>query len=313
MGGSNSGTSSGGRPVERSAATLLLEHNGGSDVGDRLDTRADDTEVLVVSAERSVVDVVDDWRASRGTLPAAFGLITFGEFGRSAARRSANDGPSRRALPGRDITVTTMSDHENLRRLGTAVTLYLDDWADSDRETIVYVDALAPFTEAAGVEPTFQFLHLLVQTVAQLGATLAVRADPSRIDERTIGTLRPLFDTVIDTTDDGSTPPALDTDAIHELLRNPRRRFVLRSLFRDESVELATLAERLAQEESGAEAPTDASRRRAFTALASVHVPRLAEAGLVVFDRSDERVSLSDVARGADRLEGYLNGSFDGR
>lgn len=164
------------------------------------------------------------------------------------------------------------------------------------------------------MEPTFQFLHLLVQTVAQLGDTLVVRADPPRTDERTINTLQPLFDAIVDTAeaDDGTTPPALDTDTIHELLRNPRRRFVLRSLFQDESVGLETLAERLARRESGSESPTDDEQRRAFTALASVHVPRLAEAGLVVFERSDERVYLSDAARGAERLEGYLNGSFDG-
>jgi hypothetical protein len=41
-------------------------------------------------------------------------------------------------------------------------------------------------------------------------------------------------------------------------------------------------------------------------------VPQLAEAGLVVFDRSDERVRLSDAARRTDRLDGYLDGSFDG-
>ncbi|MFC7172986.1 hypothetical protein ACFQL0_05735 [Haloplanus litoreus] len=281
MGGSNSGTSSGRRPVERSAATLLLERNVEDDVGDRFGTKADATEILVVSAERSVMDVVDDWRASRGTLPATFGLITFGEFGRSAARETTADGPSRQSLPGRDVTVTAMSDPGNLRRLGTAATLYLDDWADSDRETVVYVDALDPFIEANGVESTFQFLHLLVQTVTQLGATLAVRADPSRIDERTINTLQPLFDAVTDPgpADGGTTPPALDTDTIHELLRNPRRRFVLRSLFQDESVGLATLAERLARRESSSEPPTDDDQRRAFTALASVHVPRLAEAG----------------------------------
>ncbi|WP_251341397.1 DUF835 domain-containing protein [Haloplanus halophilus] len=310
MGGVNGGSSSDGSPAERSAATLLLGDADGGDAVDRLDATPDSAEALVVSGERSVVDVVDDWRANCGALPAAFGLVTFAEFGRSAAARTGTDDePSRRSLPGSDITVTAMSDPGNLQRLGTAVTLYLDDWADTGRETLVYVDALDPFVEAGGLESTFQFLHLLEQTVAGTDATLVVRADPSTADERTIDTLRPLFDAVVD--GDDSTPPALDADALRELLRNPRRRFVLRSLFEDGGTALDRLASALAARESAAEEPTDAERRRAFTALASVHVPRLAEAGLVVFDRSEERVQLSAAARAADCLDGYLNESLE--
>ncbi|MFD1632341.1 ERAP1-like C-terminal domain-containing protein [Haloplanus ruber] len=308
MGGVNGGTPSGERSVDRSAATLLLTQDGGRDALDRLDVTPDAAEVLVVSAERSATAAVDDWRASHGSLPAAFGLISFGEFGRSAATRGADDGPSRRSLPGRDVTVTTMSDPGNLQRLGTAVTLYLDDWADTDRDTVVYVDDLTPFVEAGGLEPTFQFLHLLSQTVTGTNATLVVRADASATDEQTVNTLRPLFDAVID---NDAAPPALDTDTLHELLRNPRRRFVLRSLLAEEGTTLDRLAARLAAWENDTDEPTDAERTRAFTALASVHVPRLAEAGLVVFDRSAKRVSLSDAARDAGRLEGYLNESFD--
>jgi hypothetical protein len=312
MGGVNSGTSSGGAPVERSAATLLLADGDVSDATAAV--TPDCPETLVVSVEGSVVDVVDDWRANRGTLPASFGLITFAEFGRSAATGdTTDDGPSRRSLPGQDITVTAMSEAENLPRLGTAITLYLDDWADTDRETLVYVDDLGPLAAENDLESTFQFLHLLVQTVTGIDATLLVRADETATDERTINTLRPLFDAVVDVSDaDASPPPALDGDTIRTLLRNSRRRFVLRTLFEDGETGLDRLASRLAAHETDAEAPTEADRTRAFTALASVHVPQLAEAGLVVFDRSDERVRLSDAARRTDRLEGYLDGSFDG-
>ncbi|GAB3326582.1 hypothetical protein EI982_09815 [Haloplanus rallus] len=309
MGGTHSGQPSDERSVDRSATTLLLSGSGGSGALDRLDVTPDAAEVLVVSAERSATAVVDEWRTAHRTLPAAFGLISFGEFARSAATAEDDDAPSRRSLPGHDVTVTTMSDPGNLQRLGTAVTLYLDDWADTDRETVVYVDDLGPFVEAGDLEPTFQFLHLLSQTVTGIDATLVVRADASTTDERTVDTLRPLFDRVLD---DDVAPPALDTHTLHELLRNPRRRFVLRSLFEDDEATLDRLASRLATWENGTDDPTDAERTRAFTALASVHVPRLAEAGLVVFDRSEKRVTLSDVARGTERLEEHLNGSFDG-
>jgi hypothetical protein len=194
--------------------------------------------VLVVSPSRSVTDVVRDWRAAVGSLPAEFGLVSFSEFTRSAATTppdSVGGSPPRRSVSGGDITLTSMANPGNLQRLGTAVTLYLDDWADSDRETVVYVDALSPLLEATDAESVFQFLHLLTRCVEKSDATLTVRLDPDVVAERTTNTLRPLFDRVADHTDDA---PAVDIDTIHDLLGNARRRFVLRALFEEDDLGL---------------------------------------------------------------------------
>jgi hypothetical protein len=273
--------------------------------------RPDETDVLVVSTERTVQDAVSDWRDAAGTLPARLGLVTFAEFDRSAAATS--DRPSRRPLPGADITLTAMSDPENLRRLGTAVTLYLDDWVDDGNDTLVYVDALAPFVEASGPESTFQFLHLLVQSVDQLDATLVARLDPAATDERTVNTLASLFDEVTEPAGATATDAlaSLDADAIHDLLGNARRRFVLRALYEESPLGLAGLAAELARRENGTDDPGEAARNRAYTALASVHVPRLAEANVVTFDRAAGSVRLSEAARDADRIEALLDRSFD--
>jgi hypothetical protein len=312
MGGVDSGTPSGGDAVQRPTATLLLSGPSadGSGGADCPDVRPDETDVLVVSTERTVQDAVSDWRDAAGALPSRLGLVTFAEFDRSAA---ASDQPSRRPLPGADITLTAMSDPENLRRLGTAVTLYLDDWVDDGNDTLVYVDALAPFVEASGPESTFQFLHLLVQSVDQLDATLVARLDPAAIDERTVNTLGSLFDEVTEPAGATGTDAlaSLDADAIHDLLGNARRRFVLRALYEESPLGLEELSAELARHESETDDPGEATRHRVYTALASVHVPRLAEANVVTFDRAAGRVGLSEAARGADRIEAFLDRSFD--
>jgi len=305
MGGVNSGESSECSDDTRPTATLLLGDEN-DDVDAALDVVPGSTNVLVVSVARSMRTVVEEWRRRAGTLPGALGLITYAEFDRSASA-AASGQPSRQPLPGSNITVTSMSDPGDLRRLGTALTLYLDDWVDTPRKTLVYVDALSPFVDAGGVESTFQFLHLLVQSADELDADVVVGLDPSTTDERTINTYRPLFDRVVDAT----TTDTLDEDELHALLSNPRRRFVLRSLFERPTLELDRLASRLARWENDTDSPTDAERRRAYIALASVQVPRLAEAGIVSFDRTAERVRLTDGDWSADRLKRYLATPLD--
>jgi len=299
MGGAN-GDESNGCSGDRATATLLLDGDPAFDVA------PESTNVLVVSASRSMREVVEEWRRRAGTLPAALGLITYAEFDRSASA-AANGTPSRKPLSGGDITVTSMSDPADLRRLGTAITLYLDDWVDTDRETLVYVDALDSFVDANGVEPTFQFLHLLVGSADQSAADVVVGLDPSTTDERTIDTYRPLFDRVVDDT----TTRTLDDDKLHTLLSNGRRRFVLRSLLDQPTLDLHRLATRLARWENDTDEPTETQRTRAYTALASIHLPRLAEAGIVTFDRSAKRVRLTDDDWSADRLRRYLTAPLD--
>jgi hypothetical protein len=306
MGGTNGdeGESNEWHGDSRPTATLLLDGDSASDAA--LDVAPESTNVLVVSVSRSVREVIEEWRRRAGTLPATLGVITYAEFDRSASAASSGT-PSRQSLPGGDVTVTSMSDPGDLRRLGTAITLYLDDWVDADRKTLVYVDALDPFADAGGVETTFQFLHLLVRSVDQSAADVVVRLDPSTTDERTVNTYRPLFDRVVDAT----ATPTLNDDERHALLSNGRRRFVLRSLVDQPTVGLDRLAARLARWENDTDEPTDTQRARAYTALASVHVPRLADAGIVTYDRSAERVRLAADNWSTDRLRRYLAAPLD--
>ncbi|SDZ91986.1 hypothetical protein SAMN04488065_1221 [Haloplanus vescus] len=299
MGGADGSESSGVPEASRPTATLLLTDDE-TTVDAHLDVDPM-TNVLVVSAARTMRDVVEAWRQRAGTVPATLGVVTYAEFDRSA---SATDGPSRRSLSGGDVTLTSMSDPSDLRRLGTAITLYLDDWADADREALVYLDALAPFLDASDAESGFQLLHLLVQSAARADASVVVRVDTSAVDEQTIRTVQSLFDEVC-------TPAATDDPDFRTLLSNRRRRFVLRTLL-DASVsclELERLATLLARHEH--DDPSGDDWNRAYTALASIHVPRLAEANLVAFDREDETVRLTEGDWSAERLDRLLTDEYE--
>ncbi|WP_435067631.1 DUF7504 family protein [Haloplanus sp. C73] len=296
MGGADGDESGGVHEASRPSATLLLA-DAEATVDAHLDVVPAATNVLVVTTGRSMRDVVESWRRRAG-IPATLGIVTYAEFDRSASRDAGDASPpARRSLSGGDITLTSMSDPSNLQRLGTAVTLHLDEWEDTDRETLVYLDALGPFIDASDTESAFQFLHLLVQSAEQLSAEVLVRIDPEVVDERTIRTVQSLFDAVLE-------PEADDID-FQTLLANRRRRFVLRALLEESSVGLERLATRLARREA------DTEWDRAYTALASIHVPRLAEAGVVTFDRENGVVRLADGNWSVERLERRLDEEFD--
>lgn len=93
-------------------------------------------------------------------------------------------------------------------------------------------------------------------------------------------------------------PPAGSLDGIFELLRPERRRNALYALYqRADAVAVADLAEAVASRE-------DADPERVTAALYHVHLPKLAAAGVVDFDREEGRVRLAD--RSDDRFRRYL-------
>lgn len=98
-------------------------------------------------------------------------------------------------------------------------------------------------------------------------------------------------------TDDVS--PPLSPDALFSLLRNQRRRDVLRCLrAADGEVELRELSEQVAALENDcpAAAVTYKERKRVQTALYQIHLPKLAEWGVVDYDRRAGTVELRDCA-----------------
>lgn len=100
----------------------------------------------------------------------------------------------------------------------------------------------------------------------------------------------------------------LSKSEIFDLLRNQRRRLVLRYIERhdgDVPAEIGEIATQVAAWENdvAVDAVTSAQRKRVYTTLQQSHLPKLDEAGIVEFDAARGTVRGTDVA---DDLTIYL-------
>lgn len=92
----------------------------------------------------------------------------------------------------------------------------------------------------------------------------------------------------------------LSRDALYGILSDRRRRDVLYHLNEsEERVELADLAKAVAVRETGSEegSVSVTDLRRVHVSLYHVHVPKLATANAVAFDRSERTVALTETGR----------------
>lgn len=94
---------------------------------------------------------------------------------------------------------------------------------------------------------------------------------------------------------------SLPETAIHDILRNDRRRHVLKYLQeRGHEVGLRQLAERLAELETGESPPPSNIRNSVYVSLHQTHLPKLDDAGIVTYDRDRKLISLREPARQVD-------------
>lgn len=122
---------------------------------------------------------------------------------------------------------------------------------------------------------------------------------------QSLGNLPDKMDTVVSprktTTDD------LEPDTLFLLLQNKRRRDIYRLLRRHDGVlSHSELAEFIAAEENGKSVSqlTSKERKRVYVSLYQGHLPMMADAGVIEFERTGGAVKLTDRA---DQLEKYLN------
>lgn len=96
----------------------------------------------------------------------------------------------------------------------------------------------------------------------------------------------------------GGGPEAFTKNTIFDVLRNSRRRMVLRYLLREsEPVQMGDLAEHVArlEHDAGYGPVSSKQRKRVYVALYQSHLPRMRDAELVTYDES-KVVALSDAA-----------------
>lgn len=110
---------------------------------------------------------------------------------------------------------------------------------------------------------------------------------------------------------DRTTYASPSEDVLYRILSDRRRRDVLYHLNeREERVELADLAQAVAVRETGSEEGSVSATdlRRVHVSLYHAHVPKLAAANAVAFDRSERTVALTETGRAiVAELEGFAD------
>ncbi len=96
-------------------------------------------------------------------------------------------------------------------------------------------------------------------------------------------------------------------DELFELLSNRRRRYAVHLLKRlDEPVELGDMAEQIAAWENEIDRweVDHAQRKRVYTALQQIHLPRMADSGIVAFD---DRAGVVEPTAATEQLRVYVD------
>ena len=89
----------------------------------------------------------------------------------------------------------------------------------------------------------------------------------------------------------------LSQDTVFDVLSNSRRRYVLYYLRQEsEPIQLIDLAEHVAawENETDIESLTDQERKRVYVSLYQTHIPKLADTGVVTYDKEAGTVALTE-------------------
>ena len=150
-------------------------------------------DVLFVSLVESPDERLAEWRSRAGNeSPAKVGFVTVGDTTRSAASTATTGAPT----PGGpdEITVRTVSNTGNLTDIGIEVSRFLAEWDGDGNRTVVCFDSLTTLLQYVDLQRVFRFLHVVTGRVRATEGLAHYHLDPTAHDERTINTLKTLFD-----------------------------------------------------------------------------------------------------------------------
>ncbi len=297
-----------------------------------------DLRILAITCKQSAQSFVEGWRERFDTVPFDLALIDVGETTRSATSHSvAPRSTSHSSTPQANTSKTSTSqantyrastvpaDADEVSAQSTAATSgntiravadpaalepilgmvdeTLEQWAELDGNTVVYLDSLSPVLERTSLIAVVEFLATLSTTVRTAGASGYVCLD-SPIDSTHTEALSAAVDARIDIAGNRVTNveqiessdgiDRLSVDTTFELLGDRRRRLVLYHLLEtDLTIDVRTLARQIARAEGGPTEPsTVTDEKRVYTDLVNRHLPALAEAGVVDVDWSSNHVTL---------------------
>lgn len=230
----------------------------------------DETNVLLVSYGYDHDRLRRMWHERIAGRPANFGTIRIA--GGAGVDVDGRIKPVSRS--GRDIAVTIGSS-DCLVELGITISLYLDNWTEG--RTVICFPSLEALLTDADTETAFRFLHVLTRRIASAGGVGRFSLDPDALDERTARTLEPMFDSV-SSIEPGESVRDLSPDIAFDVLRAPRRRYVLHFLREHESATVSTIAAWVARHEP------ENDPNRVETSLHHSHLPKMENVGLIGVD-----------------------------
>lgn len=103
------------------------------------------------------------------------------------------------------VTVHSVTEATDLRRIGILTSKITNDWSDSSGELGICFHSLSALLDVTrNTERIFRFLHILCNQLKSADVRAHYHIDPNQHDDSIIGTVEPLFDTVLHFDESGS-------------------------------------------------------------------------------------------------------------
>ncbi|WP_435178255.1 helix-turn-helix transcriptional regulator [Halorussus sp. AFM4] len=136
---------------------------------------------------------ISDWRTHIEELPAELAFIHA-----NTVETSGDEGTE---IPS-DVSVARVDPNQPMDIIAP-LSEQLTRWKDNGNQTLVSVQTLTILLEYVDFDTAFRYLHILTHRVQAADAIGFYHMDPDIHDEETINTLKPLFDAVVEVSDDG--------------------------------------------------------------------------------------------------------------
>lgn len=157
------------------------------------------TDAMMVTYTKTPDACAQEWMNHVGERPANMKVVSVGDTTRSAATQSVSNGDH----TAKQGLVETVASPGDLTGLGITVSEQLESWKETGNRSAVYFHSLTPLLQYVDLQTAFKFLHVFTGRIASIDAVAHFHIDPNAHDDRTLNTLKSLFDATVQTNEDG--------------------------------------------------------------------------------------------------------------
>lgn len=152
--------------------------------------------VLLVTMIQSPDQRLDALRRRSGDVLGNVAAVGVGDRIQGQAGHGAEEEPV--SVPGTDVQTTFVSEPGDLTGIGIKVAQALSAWEDSPNRTHVCLHSVTALLQFSDVQRVFRFLHVLTKRIESANGVAHFHMDPAAHDDRTLATIRSLFDALIE-------------------------------------------------------------------------------------------------------------------